>query len=114
MPHVLDEFRTRRELTRNLTHTDDRIRLLGLLEWLESEIQTKPILDTLRRKIDAQTLIPKTTGFPHPPSASTPTEVQAFGLFLLEGCKRPGHGLHTQAHSYNIRPSGAKSGRDYI
>jgi hypothetical protein len=104
MSHILDTLRKRRELLRNLKYNEDKARLGALLEWLDSNAETKLILDKLRVEVDVASLMPSSTGYPRPPKAVTPEEVHAFGLHLMEKCGA-GLPLHTLAHKYNIKPS---------
>lgn len=114
MATVLDQFLQRRGLLDGLRFDEDRQRLGATLDWLEAQSETLPILNRLRSAVDAKSLVSEKQGFPRPPRTTTPTEVQAFGLFLMEGCRR-GRSLHTLAHAYNIKPSyGASRGQEYV
>jgi len=113
MSDILLEFRKRRELLENLRANEDKQRLTTLLNWMEAQPEINRFSDDLRSKVDPKTLIPKRSGFPRPPNTNSPLEVQAFGLFLMEECRR-GHSLHVSGHAYNVKPAGASRAQHYI
>lgn len=103
MLRILEEFSQRQSLLGSLNFTDAETRLAGFLSWLESQPETKRIIDDLKKHILVSDLL-KDCGGLNSPKASSPDEIAAVGLFLMEKC-REGVELFKLCHNYGIRPA---------
>ncbi|MCX5713216.1 MAG: hypothetical protein NT033_00030 [Candidatus Omnitrophica bacterium] len=86
MVDVLDDFKYRRSLLEKLNCEEAQSRLAAFLSWLEGVTDTSKILLKLREQTDAKSIL-ECTSIIRPPKASTPEEIAAVGLELMERCK---------------------------
>jgi len=110
MKTVFEEFRKRRSGLSNLRLADDLGRPANLLAWLESQPETKFILDDLRKTVDVAKIV-SPHGFP--PRTSTDTDVCAIGLHFLDEAKNGSH-LFQTAIQIGVRGRYGNSGQAAI
>ncbi len=103
MTTILDEFQERRSLLIDVNFEDAGPRLGSLIEWLDGQSIIKTIIEQIRAKTSAEDLL-KDCNFNNPPKASSPDEIAAIGIFLMERC-RDGGDLWKLAYSNGINPS---------
>ena len=107
-----DEFRERRSLLIDLNFEEASPCLGSFIEWLDGQSIIKTIIEQIRAKTSAEDLL-KVCNFNNPLKASTPEEIAAIGIFLMERC-REGESLWNLAILYGINPPYAsKSCQDY-
>jgi predicted nucleotide-binding protein len=81
-----DEYEYRVSELTNLDFQDATARLLGFVEWLETDPKASSILTDLRERSNVEALIKGAN--PHTaPKASTPREVAAVALCMIDNCK---------------------------
>src|SRR5213079_3079864 len=105
----IEEFRQRRRLLENLSYQDEKPRLSGFYEWMQSVPELRRMTDALSSKVNVKSLVPPRVGFPKGPQTKNLEDVLAIGLHLLQQTTRPS--LHTTAHSLSIR--GGSTGQSY-
>jgi hypothetical protein len=111
---IFQEFQDRREMLGGLRELESHARIVGLLDWLDEQTQIRPILDHLRAEVNAASLV-HTGPSRRPPQATTPNEVRAFGLFLMDQCRAGSTGLFAYCHKFHIRPRyPSNQANDYI
>lgn len=110
MSRIIEQFRERRQFLGRIQYNNDRAPIVDMLDWLESDIETKSILDALRARVPSEPLIPKNQHFRNPPQVSNPDQACLFALFLMEQCKSTNQGLWRVAYQYGIDSRFSSSG----
>lgn len=105
MVDVIDDFKYRRSFLEKLDCNEAKSRLVAFLSWLEMTPETSKIISKLREQADGKSILNESTGFSYntPPQASTPEEIAAVGLELVERCKEGEDPTQMSAH-YKIYP----------
>jgi len=103
MLNLIQQFDKRREFLRTMPHHDAGPRLSDFLVWMESETETKAILDEIRAHVDIRSIIERCNHI-NPPKVSSPEEMAALGLLLMKKCYE-GKDLHRLATNWGIEPS---------
>jgi hypothetical protein len=103
MARLLDEFDRRNSLLNGLNYNHAGIRISGFLDWLESQPETRQILDDLRNRFPVTNLL-KDSGMLNPPNASTPEEVASVGIFFMEKV-REGKEIFHICYNHGVTPS---------
>jgi len=83
MINLIDEFKYRRSLLEKLDCGEAQSRLVAFLSWLEVTAETSKILFEIRKFVD-QKVISDITGRLMPQEASTPEEIAAVGLEIMQ------------------------------
>jgi hypothetical protein len=99
---IIDEFAEHASVLRNLHFEEASPRLAGLFDWMEQQPPLQNILAGLRKKADGLEILLKADSH-HPPPASTPDQIAAVGLTLMEACRNEDFG--TMCLSRGIGPS---------
>jgi hypothetical protein len=102
MNEVLDEFDYRRSVLQNLNFREATSRLSGFAGWLDKEGITRSIVEHLEATVDVEPML-LDSGFDHPPSASTPEEIAAIGLYFIRQCQAGGDMLDLSSR-FGIEP----------
>ena len=115
---LLDELRRRISYLKGVSFLDAPTRLVGFLDWLESEPVTHSILIRLRELSNVNTLL-EGHHPTQPPRVATPEDVARVGLLICEYCKeKPGNlaGLlfDLGCHQHNFEYSFAVAVEKYI
>lgn len=100
MSNILEEFNYRKSFLQNLNFEEAEDRILGFLQWIETTPETITILTKLRKQANRLILLEK-SGDRMPPKASTPEEIAAVGLELMEKCKE-GEALWRMSRKYAL------------
>lgn len=111
MTDLVDEFYQKRQVLASVRFADATTRISGFLTWMETKDRIKAIIDTVQASVDIDRIIAECGGN-NPPAASTPEEITAVGLLLMEKCQE-GKDLFQLLHGYGIRPY-SNSAQDYI
>lgn len=99
---VSDELSRRRQPLSDLRYNDAGPRLLGLLEWFRSQPQIMRIIDVVKGQVNVNELL-KDCNRRNPPSAKTPEDIAAVGIYLIEQCAG-GKKIHGLAYELGIAP----------
>ncbi len=83
----IDEFVERASVLQNLHLDEASARLAGLIDWMEQQPPLQDILAELRKKADGLAILKK-ADFHRSPPASTPDQIAAVGLALMEACRK--------------------------
>ena len=102
MVELLDEYDRRNSLLSGLNYNHANIRISGFLDWLESQPETRQILDDLRNRIPVTDLL-KDSGRLNPPNASTPEEVASVGILFMEKI-REGKEIFHICYNHGVTP----------
>lgn len=103
MPNIIYDFRRRRVLVENVTFSEAKTRLSGLLKWMQEQAGIKAVIDKLKGEVDAASLV-KDCDPNTPPEAATPEEIAAIGILLMEKCQA-GDEIFQLALTWGITPS---------
>jgi len=105
MSQMNDEFWEHGEFLTGLPWDNDGASIADMLDWLESDLETKAMLDAFRNKVPAESLVRGMHGFRLPPRVSNPDEARIFGLFLTEQYKKTNTNLlWVLAAQFNVSP----------
>lgn len=110
MPEILTRLREQMSFLRQLHFTHSAKPIVETLAMLNGDVETKAILDDLRRQVDVGTLVSKGP-FPSPPNVSNLTEKCAVGLHLMEQCQ--GSNIPNLVNKYHIRGASMRTIPDY-
>jgi predicted nucleotide-binding protein len=96
-----EEYDYRTSQLQYLDFEDATSRLIGFLEWLQTDQEANELLDALRKR-DIQPLI-DAAGDQNPPKAKTPEDVAAIGLCIIESCIKKNTDLYYVAMAIGVR-----------
>lgn len=99
MSDILEEFEFRRSFLKGLGPEDITPRLVGFLKWLQSNSETDSILQSLRQSVDGSKLV-EVLSSGDPPSS--PEEIAAFGLILMDECQQRGEDLEEASRYFEV------------
>lgn len=113
MATLIEEFRDRRQVVLHLNQHEAKFRLTGFIDWLESHDQIRKILQNIKSNTDLKAILAGCEkGFP--PSATTPKEIAAVGIYIMEECRRANH-IYRLVYYLGIAPTHRSAGtQDYV
>ena len=100
------DYRYRANQLLSLDFQDATPRIVGFLEWLESEPDATEILRELRER-DVQPLLDN-AGYQNPPKAKTPEDVAAIGLAIIDSAIRRKTEIFQIGYSIGVRAYSSK------
>lgn len=103
MIDIIDDFKYRRSLLEKLNFAEAQGRLGAFLSWLEMTNETSTILSELGKQVDGKAILEDAED-DTPPNASTPEEIAAVGLELMNKF-REGKDAFEISEGYGITPS---------
>ena len=103
----IPDFRKRRSFAEALDYEDATARVLGFIAWIEKDEQGSEALKHLRDDVDVASLINNAT-HQHPPQPSTPEEVAAVALCIIDNARDHKKNLFEIAFAVGIHGAGSK------
>jgi len=103
MNDLLNEFTYRASLVQNLAYNEANDRLSGLYKWLNEQPQISAILISITEENNPALLL-STADARNPPQATSPEQIAAVGLELLNAFHN-GEQAYNISEKYGIRPT---------